>query len=83
MSWTAVPLKNKIITALIKRKGEVIDDDLARLIQVNENDEAFQRELMALEIAKIVSIAQITKTRKRVKLINQDRLNPALFKQQP
>ena len=82
MSWNSSPLRNKIIIALIKRGGEIIDDDLARLVKSEEyvSDEVFQKELMALEIQGIVHISQITKTRKRVKLINKDRLNPQLFR---
>ena len=84
MSWSASPLKNKIIVALIKRGGEILDDDLARLVQRGEDivsDDVMQKELMSLEIQGIVNISQITKTRKKIKLINQDRLNPDLFKQ--
>nr|MDO8108966.1 hypothetical protein [Candidatus Sigynarchaeota archaeon] len=83
MSWSASPLRNKIIVALIKRKGEILDDDLARLVQRGEeivSDDVMQRELMCLEIQGVVNISQITKTRKKIKLINQDRLNPDLFK---
>ncbi len=83
MSWSASPLRNKIIVALIKRKGEILDDDLARLVQRGEDiisDDVLQRELMNLEIQGVVNISQITKTRKKIKLINQDRLNPDLFK---
>nr|MDO8115522.1 hypothetical protein [Candidatus Sigynarchaeota archaeon] len=77
------PLRNKIIVALIKRKGEIIDDDLARLVQRGDDsttDELLQKELMNLEIQGVVTISQITKTRKRVKLQNTDILNPDLLK---
>lgn len=83
MSWSASPLRNKIIVALIKRGGEIIDDDLARLVQRGEesiSSDTLQRELMCLEIQGVVNISQITKTRKKIKLINQERLNPDLFK---
>jgi hypothetical protein len=83
MSWSSTPLKNKIIVALIKRGGEILDDDLARLVQRGDeavSTEILEREMMNLEIQGIVNISQITKTRKKVKLINQDRLNPVLFK---
>ncbi|NMC04797.1 MAG: hypothetical protein GYA24_06280 [Candidatus Lokiarchaeota archaeon] len=43
--------------------------------------EILERELMALEVQGIVNISQITKTRKKVKLINQERLNPDILKQ--
>ncbi len=79
MSWSATPLRNKIIVALVKRGGEVLDDDLARLVQRGEeavSTEIMDRELMSLEVQGIVNISQITKTRKKIKLINQDRLNP-------
>ncbi len=69
--------------ALIKRKGEIIDDDLARLVARGDDsttDELLQKELMNLEIQGIVTISQITKTRKRVKLQNTDMLNPELLK---
>jgi hypothetical protein len=84
MSWSATPLRNKIIVALVKRGGEVLDDDLGRLVQRGEeavSPEIMDRELMSLEVQGIVNISQITKTRKKVKLINQDRLNPEILKQ--
>ena len=84
MSWSATPLRNKIIVALVKRGGEVLDDDLGRLVQRGEeavSPEIMDRELMSLEVQGIVNISQITKTRKKIKLINQDRLNPEILKQ--
>jgi Fe2+ or Zn2+ uptake regulation protein len=83
MSWSATPLRNKIIVALVKRGGEVLDDDLARLVQRGEetvSTEIMDRELMSLEVQGIVNISQITKTRKKIKLINQDRLNPDILR---
>ncbi|MEX2684619.1 MAG: hypothetical protein Q6373_023815 [Candidatus Sigynarchaeota archaeon] len=83
MSWSASPLRNKILVAIIKRKGEILDDDLARLISRGDevvSSEILERELMALEVQGIVTVSQITKTRKKIKLINQDRLNADLFK---
>lgn len=82
MSWRPNPLRNKIIVALIKRKGEIIDDDLMRMMQKTDPslmDKTLQKELMYLEINGIVSISQITKTRKRIKLINEDRINPSIL----
>jgi hypothetical protein len=82
MSWSATPLRNKIIVARVKRGGEVLDDDLGRLVQRGEeavSPEIMDRELMSLEVQGIVNISQITKTRKKVKLINQDRLNPEIL----
>lgn len=84
MSWSAAPLRNKILVAIVKRGGEILDDDLARLVQRGEeavSTEILERELMALEVQGIVNISQITKTRKKVKLINQERLNPDILKQ--
>ncbi|MBD3187327.1 hypothetical protein GF325_10890 [Candidatus Bathyarchaeota archaeon] len=82
MSWRANPIRNRILVALLKRKGEIIDDDLTRLIQKNDqsvSSKNVEKELMNLEIAGVVSISQITRTRKRVKLINKETLNPSLF----
>jgi hypothetical protein len=83
MSWSAAPLRNKILVAIVKRGGEVLDDDLARLVQRGDEQvspEILDRELMCLEVQGIVNISQITKTRKKIKLINQDRLNPEILK---
>ncbi len=83
MSWSASPLRNKILVAIVKRKGEILDDDLARLVQRGDevvSTEILERELMALEVQGIINVSQITKTRKKVKLINQERLNPDLLK---
>ena len=82
MTWTSNPLKNKIIVALIKRKGEIIDDDLMRLLFKGDSashQEALKRELMSLEIQGVVNISQITRTRKRIKLVNPERLNPDIL----
>ncbi|MHA1680147.1 MAG: hypothetical protein ACTSUE_04015 [Promethearchaeota archaeon] len=46
----------------------------------NVNSKKIEKELMNLEIVGVVSISQITKTRKRVKLINKEYLNPRLLK---
>ena len=83
VSWSAAPLRNKILVALVKRGGEIIDDDLARLVQRGDesvSNDFLQRELMCLEIQGVVNISQITKTRKKIKLINQERLNPDILK---
>ncbi|MHA1999007.1 MAG: hypothetical protein ACTSU9_12860 [Promethearchaeota archaeon] len=56
---------------------------MVRLIQKNDqnvNSKKIEKELMNLEIVGVVSISQITKTRKRVKLINKEYLNPRLLK---
>ncbi|MHA1794382.1 MAG: hypothetical protein ACTSVI_17230 [Promethearchaeota archaeon] len=82
MNWRANPIRNRILVALIKRKGEVIDDDLVRLIQKNDQSitiKSIEKQLLSLEILGIVSISQITKTRKRVKLIRPELLNPDLL----
>nr|MDO8083235.1 hypothetical protein [Candidatus Sigynarchaeum springense] len=83
MSWSASPLRNKILVAVVKRKGEILDDDLARLIQRRDeaiSNEVLERELISLEVQGIINVSQITKTRKKIKLVNQDRLNSDLFK---
>ncbi len=83
MSWSASPLRNKILVAIVKRKGEILDDDLARLVQRGDevvSNEILERELISLEVQGIINVSQITKTRKKIKLINQDRLNADLLK---
>ena len=83
MPWYANPIRNKILVALVKRKGELIDDDLLRLIQKSDQGATallINKELMNLEIEGVVTISQITKTRKRIKIRNQELLNPELFK---
>jgi len=71
------------LVAVVKRKGEILDDDLARLIQRRDeaiSNEVLERELISLEVQGIINVSQITKTRKKIKLVNQDRLNSDLFK---
>ncbi|MHA1371246.1 MAG: hypothetical protein ACTSWN_03490 [Promethearchaeota archaeon] len=82
IKWRPNPLRNKIVVALLRRKGEISDDELIRLMQKNDQSitpQMIQKELMSLEIEGVLLISQMTKTKKRVKLINEDIFNPDLL----
>ncbi|MHA1714033.1 MAG: hypothetical protein ACTSXP_00175 [Promethearchaeota archaeon] len=70
IKWRPNPLRNKIVVALLRRKGEISDDELIRLMQKNDQSitpQMIQKELMSLEIEGVLLISQMTKTKKRVK----------------
>lgn len=72
-TWTAIPLRNLIISILRKRHGVILDDELNRAVRKEWGKEPSRSEmnsaLMQLEINGIVHVSQITKTKRRIEII--------------
>ncbi|MFW9944552.1 MAG: hypothetical protein ACFFB7_06095 [Candidatus Sifarchaeia archaeon] len=74
-SWSVLPLRNVIIDILNKRRGVILDDELARILKKELGDEPSDAELnqalMQLEINGLVHVSQITKTKRRIEVIKE------------
>ncbi len=72
-TWTAIPLRNLIVSILRKRHGVILDDELNRAVRKEWGKIPSQSEmnaaLMQLEINGIVHVSQITKTKCRIEII--------------
>ncbi|MBS3793342.1 MAG: hypothetical protein KGY80_00380 [Candidatus Thorarchaeota archaeon] len=72
-TWTAIPLRNLIVTILRKRHGVILNDELNRAIRKEWGKEPSRSEmnaaLMQLEINGIVHVSQITKTKRRIEIV--------------
>jgi len=72
-TWTAIPLRNLIVTILRKRHGVILNDELNRAVRKEWGKEPSRSEmnaaLMQLEINGIVHVSQITKTKRRIEII--------------
>lgn len=70
--WKYEPLRNRIISVLKKREGIILDDELMTIFE-NENVPLSEGELnavlMELEIQGIVHVSRITKSKRRIELI--------------
>ncbi|MFX1417256.1 MAG: hypothetical protein ACFFC0_10615 [Promethearchaeota archaeon] len=74
-SWSVLPLRNVIVDILKKRRGVILDDELARILKKELGDEPSDAELnqalMQLEINGLVHVSQITKTKRRIEVITE------------
>ncbi|MBD3158608.1 MAG: hypothetical protein GF309_07455 [Candidatus Lokiarchaeota archaeon] len=72
-TWTAIPLRNLIVSILRKRHGVILNDELNRAVRKEWGKEPSRSEmnaaLMQLEINGIVHVSQITKTKRRIEII--------------
>jgi hypothetical protein len=75
MPWTAIPIKNLIVEVVKKRRGVILDDELRRVLKKEMGEEPSDSELnqalMQLEINGIVHVSQITKTKRRIEVIEE------------
>lgn len=73
--WNSLPLKNVIVSIIQKRHGVILDDELVRILKKQmgsePSDAELNRALMQLEINGIVHVSQITKTKKRIEVIEE------------
>lgn len=71
--WSAVPLRNLVVTILKKRHGVTLDDELLRALKKELGAEPSEAEmnsaLMQLEINGLIHVSQITKTKRRIEII--------------
>jgi hypothetical protein len=74
-SWSVLPLRNVIVDILKKRRGVILDDELARILKKELGDEPSDAELnqalMQLEINGLIHVSQITKTKRRIEVIKE------------
>ncbi|MEM2142533.1 MAG: hypothetical protein QXS20_09625 [Candidatus Thorarchaeota archaeon] len=74
-TWTAVPLRNLILSILKKRHGMILDDELERAITQEMGNQPSESELnaalMQLEIKGLIHVSQIMKTKRRIEIIGE------------
>lgn len=70
-----MPLKNLIMVIVKKRRGIILDDELKRALKKELGTEPSEGELnqalMQLEINGLVHVSQITKTKRRIEVIEE------------
>jgi hypothetical protein len=74
-TWTTIPLRTVIVQIIQKRRGVIIDDELRRALKKEMGNEPSDSELnaalMQLEINGILHVSQITKTKRRIEVIQE------------
>jgi DNA-binding PadR family transcriptional regulator len=74
--WKTMPLATAVIIAIDKRQGVLIDDELITILS-NEFGEVSPNEinqvLMDLEIRGLIHVSQITKNKRRIERITEDK----------
>ena len=79
--WKTMPLSTAVIIAIDKRQGVLIDDELIKILS-NEFGEVSANEinqvLMDLEIRGVIHVQQITKNKRRIEKIGEDKVYMAV-----
>ncbi|MGY5853302.1 MAG: hypothetical protein RTU92_07045 [Candidatus Thorarchaeota archaeon] len=74
-TWTPIPLRNLIVMIVKKRRGVILEDELRRALKKELGNEPSDSELnsalMQLEINGILHVSQITKTKRRIEVIQE------------
>jgi DNA-binding PadR family transcriptional regulator len=73
--WNPLPLRSLIVSIVRKRRGVILDDELKRALKKELGSEPSEgelnRALMQLEINGLVHVSQITKTKRRIEVIEE------------
>ncbi|MHA1959227.1 MAG: hypothetical protein ACW99U_03310 [Candidatus Thorarchaeota archaeon] len=73
--WNPLPLRSLIVSIVRKRRGVILDDELKRALKKELGSEPsvgeLNRALMQLEINGLVHVSQITKTKRRIEVIEE------------
>ena len=72
--WRSKPLHIVILDLLESRRGVMLDTDLSRLLEKNENavsESEINNSLMQLEIKGAISVSNIKKNQKKIELIKE------------
>ncbi|MHA2059357.1 MAG: hypothetical protein ACW976_01070 [Candidatus Ranarchaeia archaeon] len=73
-NWRIIPLKNVILGILSKNNGIILDDTLITRVR-KEYGEVSNKELneslMQLELARLIHVSAITKTKRRIEFIKK------------
>lgn len=75
IKWRNFPLKDLILQIIIKNKGMITDVDLYNsLIKEIKNFSTsdFSKSIMALEVAGLINVTRITKTKNKIELISSE-----------
>ncbi len=79
--WKTMPLATAVVIAIDKRQGVLIDDELLKILS-NEFGEVSRNEinqvLMDLEIRGIIHVSQITKNKRRIEKITDNKVYMAV-----
>ncbi len=74
-TWTAIPIRTLIVQIVQKRRGVILDDELRRALKkemgTEPSDSELNAALMQLEINGILHVSQITKTKRRIEVIQE------------
>ncbi|MEA2070443.1 MAG: hypothetical protein U9O98_04050 [Asgard group archaeon] len=74
--WKTMPLTSAVLLAIEKRQGVILDDELLNILSLEFGDVSkaeINDVLMELEIRGIVHVSYITKTKRRIELIAEDK----------
>ncbi len=75
IAWNVLPLRTVIMNILRKRRGVMLDDELERAIKKeigrHPTDAELNDALMQLEINGLIHVSQITKTKRRIEMIEE------------
>lgn len=77
MTWNVLPIQTVIMMILRRRRGVIIDDDMNRLIEAEidrvPNEQEVNNALMKLEVCGLIHVSQITKLKRRIEMIDENR----------
>ncbi|MBK5112866.1 MAG: hypothetical protein KGD59_14170 [Candidatus Heimdallarchaeota archaeon] len=79
--WKTMPLATAVLMAIQKRQGVLLDDELVTILSMEFGDVSkteINQILMELEIRGIVHVSFITKNKRRIELIGEDRVYMAV-----
>lgn len=73
--WKTMPLATAVLMAIRKRQGVLLDDELVKILSMEFGDVSkteINQILMELEIRGIVHVSFITKSKRRIELVQNN-----------
>lgn len=73
--WKTMPLATAVLMAIQKRQGVLLDDELVKILSMEFGDVSkteINQILMELEIRGIVHVSFITKSKRRIELVQNN-----------
>ena len=71
-NWRIVPLKNVVLEIITKNNGIILDDNLLTKVRKQYGEislKELNESLMSLELAQLIHVASITKTKRRIEIV--------------
>ena len=81
-SWKIQPIKNEIISILVRHKGEMLDSDLLRALQSNYADitrNTLYKTLFDLEVSMIIEVIRLRQNKYKISLRNDAPLDESFL----